>query len=186
MAPPDRLDVDYRSHDRVQRLIDVVRFCLEGVGLSVDRWDEPDVRGPGLYFAVVSGQSVADYADAMGTNRWPTDAPDDVLADVDGFSRAASTVARSRDGAVVVGVDGIVQEQLVRFRDLPSTAPDGAERPVRYADWMGARHMSAADTSARDAVVTTLTLSGESGRVTVFEDGAFDSTERGDVARRWR
>lgn len=107
----------------------------------------------------------------MGDNQWPVTDCRDVLEDVDAFYDATSEVARTRDGAVVVSVDGIVQEQMVRFRDSPSEPSGTTQRSVRYADWMGARHMSAVETSTRPEVVTTITLSAESGRVTVFEDG---------------
>ncbi|WP_338739714.1 hypothetical protein [Haloplanus salilacus] len=39
---------------------------------------------------------------------------------------------------------------------------------------MGARHMGALETSTRDAVAAAITLSEEDGRVTVFDDGAFE------------
>ncbi|WEL27507.1 Diadenylate cyclase (plasmid) [Haloferax volcanii] len=41
---------------------------------------------------------------------------------------------------------------------------------------MGARHMSALETSTREEVVATITLSEEDGRVTVFTDGTFEDS----------
>ena len=184
MTASDSLDIEYRTHERVRRLIDVVRFCLEDISLSFDRWDEPYVTGPGLYLAVVSGHSVRDHADPMGSNRWPVDDCRDVLADVDAFYDVTNEISTTRDGAVVISVDGIVQEQMVRFRDFASDS-DAPEPSIQYADWMGARHMSAADTSARSEVVTTITLSAENGRVTRFEDGEYETTPRESITRKW-
>ncbi|TYL40000.1 hypothetical protein CV102_06480 [Natronococcus pandeyae] len=173
------LEIPYERHDRVRRLIDAIRYCLESISLSFDGWNEPRIRGPGTYFAIVAGRSITDFADPMGDNRWPVDGSREVLADLDAFYEAAQPVALENDGAVVVSVDGVVQEQMVRFRDHPHEG-DG------YADWMGTRHMSALDTSLRDPVVATLTLSQETGRVTVFRDGEYDSIEHDDLASRWR
>lgn len=184
MPTANPLDIDYHSHERVQRLIDIVRFCIEDISLSFDRWDEPYTTGPGLYFAIVSGDTVRDHADPMGSNWWPVTASREVLEDVDSFYEATRDVARTRDGAVVISVDGIIQEQMVRFRDYPAESSDSAT--VRYADWMGSRHMSAADTSARPEVVTTITLSAEDGRVTRFRDGEYFTTPYSELYQEWR
>lgn len=184
----DRLRIDYVDHDRVDGLLDLVTYCLEGISLDFARWEEEYVRGPGLYFAIVSGSSVADYADPMGDDRWPVDKCRYVFDDIDLFYQAASSVAQSRDGAVVVTVDGAIHEQMVRFRDLTDEELAGIDEvdAVEYADWMGSRHMSAADTSARHEVVATVTLSEEDGRVTVFTDGTFDDSERAELGGDWR
>lgn len=186
MPSGNPLDIDYHSHERVQTLVDTIRFCIEDISLSFDRWEEPYITGPGLYVAIFSGHTVRDHADPMGDNQWPVTDCRDVLEDVDAFYDATSEVARSRDGAVVVSVDGIVQEQMVRFRDSPSEPSETTQRSVQYADWMGARHMSAVETSARPEVVTTITLSAESGRVTVFEDGEYSTTPRTDLYQAWK
>ncbi|WP_178917887.1 diadenylate cyclase [Natronomonas gomsonensis] len=185
MTSTDPLDIEYRSHERVQELIDRIRVCVEDVSLSFERWEEPYVTGPGLYFAVVSGPTVGTHADAMGNNRWPDADSRDVLADVDAFYEATTEVARTRDGAVVVSVDGVVQEQLVRFRSYSPDSAHSSEHCSQYADWMGSRHMSALDTSARPDVVTTITLSAETGRVTVFEEGEYTTTPREELTRTW-
>ncbi|HET7325334.1 MAG TPA: hypothetical protein VFJ06_13485, partial [Halococcus sp.] len=57
---------------------------------------------------------------------------------------------------------------------------------IEYADWMGSRHMSALDTSARPEVVTTITLSAENGRVTVFRNGEFTAYTRNELSSKWR
>ncbi len=173
------LSIAYERHDRVRRLTDVLRYCLEGLSLEFDAFDDSRAKGPGMYLAVVAGRSIADHADPMGDNRWPVETCRHPLADLDRFYEAAADVAVRNDGAVVVSVDGVIQERMVRFRDLPDT-------DAGYADWMGSRHMSALDTSRRESVVATLTLSQETGRVTVFRDGEFDSVERDDLAARWR
>ena len=173
------LDIDYHDHDHVRRLVDVSKYVLEWLSLTTDRWDDPVFKGPGLYLAIVATPSVAAYADPMGTNRWPVGDCRTVLDDHDAFAAAAERVATACDGAVVVSVDGAIHEQMVRFRN-PATREDG------YAAWMGSRHMSALDTSRQESVVATLTLSQESGRVTVFRDGEYESVERAAIASRWR
>lgn len=186
--PQGPLSIDYNEHDRVIELIDVIQYCVESVSIEFARWDEPRLRGPGLYFVVVSGSSVEGYADPMGDNRWPVEDCPVVSGDIDSFYEAAAEVAVSRDGAVVVSVDGVLLEQMVRFRDLTSaelSRIEGVEE-IQYADWMGARHMSAADTSAREEVVAAMTLSEEDGRVTVFEDGAFQDFRRENLGEEWR
>ncbi len=44
----------------------------------------------------------------------------------------------------------------------------------------------ALDVSARSDVIATLTLSQESGRVTAFRDGEFDSVEWAELDQPWR
>ena len=195
MTDRSSLEIEYESHERVRRLLDVIRYSLEGISLSSPFPGASDLessmnethtdpsngvhKGPGAYLAVVSGNSVGDHADPMGDNRWPVGRCPTVLADHDVFYETLDDTSRTNDGAIVVSVDGVVQEGMVRFRDHPSA--DAA-----YADWMGSRHMSALDTSTREEVVATLTLSQESGRVTIFRGGDFDSIERSDLAAKWR
>lgn len=186
MAGSDPLDIEYTTHDRVRRLIDVVRFCVEDISQTFDRWDEPRTTGPGLYFAVVSGHSVREYADSMGNSLWPVDRCRNVLEDVDAFYGASEEIALTEDGAVVISVDGVVQERMVRFRDDSLGSSDSVEQTAHYADWMGSRHMSAADTSMRPDVVTTITLSAETGRVTLFEDGEYVTRSREEISTEYR
>lgn len=174
------LGIAYASHARVQELRERLREYVEGIALGFDRWGEDRIFGPGAYIAIVAGPTLSDYADPMGGNRWPADAPRDLFDDPDGFYEALESVSFSCDGALVVAVDGVVVPQFVRFRDV-----DTAEG-MPYADWMGARHMSALDVSTRDDVVATVTLSQASGRVTVFEDGTYESTERTMLGAPWR
>ena len=86
-----------------------------------------------------------------------------------------------------VGVDGEIEEQMVRFRDL-GTRSEEAELvdDVSYEPWMGSRHMSAIETSVRPEVVATVTLSEETGRVSVFRDGDAESRERDELGGAWR
>jgi DNA integrity scanning protein DisA with diadenylate cyclase activity len=187
MADEGRLVIDYANHAPVTELIDIITYCAEGVSFDFDRWDDPYVQGPGLYFVVVSGTSIDRYADSMGDNRWPVDDCRQVRADHDAFYEAARTVARERDGAVVVTVDGTVHEQMVRLKDL---SPEDLEAvdvdAFDYAEWMGARHMSAVDTSAREEVIAAITLSEEDGRVTVFRDGTYVDYPREALGGEWR
>lgn len=188
MGDSELPDIDYGSHEQVRRLVDVLRYCLEEISLGFEDWEKDHLKGPGLYVAVVASTSLREYADAMGNNRWPIDRSHNVFDDVDAFNEAAERVAVRRDGAVVISVDGEIQEQMVRFKYVPpSHRPDAqADNGVEYAGWMGSRHMSAADTSARTEVVATLTLSEENGRVTVFRDGRYDDTTWDELGGRWR
>lgn len=188
MTESHPLEITYEDHATVTELLDVIQFCLEDISLSFDRWDEPYTRGPGLYIAIVSGRSLRDYADAMGDNHWPIEKSRHVLDDITDFYEIAKEVASSQDGAVVISVDGVVQRQMVRFRDL-STDHSREQREntsLEYAEWMGSRHMSALDTSVRSAIVTTITLSAENGRVTVFRNGKFTAQTRDELSAEWR
>lgn len=179
----DELSIDYTTHDGVVETIEWIRYALEEISLGYEDWDDEFSRGPGMYVAVVSGRSVGGFADPMGTNRWPVDDCPVVAPGLDGFCDVAETVARTRDGAVVVSVDGVIQSQMVRFRD---PAPGSEVEQIKYADWMGSRHMSAQDTSGRPSIVATLTLSEEDGRVTEFREGTYETTCREELGGRWR
>jgi hypothetical protein len=83
---------------------------------------------------------------------------------------------------VVVAADGTLQEQMVRVRSLSNRD----RLDVDYPDWMSAKHMSALEASSTDEVLAAVTLSEENGRVTVFEDGSYQDSERTDLGGRWR
>lgn len=188
MSTADSLRIDYARHEQVLELIDIITYCVEAISLEFPQWDEGHIRGPGLYLVVVSGDALSAYADPMGANRWPIDTCRIVSTDLDAFFGAARDVAMNRDGAVVISVDGTILEQMVRFKDLTQeelSRLEGVDR-IEYAEWMGARHMSAADTSARPDVVTAITLSEEDGRVTLFEDGNFQDDKRDQLGGEWR
>ncbi|WP_241154948.1 diadenylate cyclase [Halorubrum sp. CSM-61] len=88
----------------------------------------------------------------------------------------------------MVTADGTIHEQMVRLKDLPEEKrcfADGS-RKITYGDWMGARHMSALETSLREEVVTTITLSGETGRVTRFHNGEYTTSPREELGAEWR
>lgn len=180
------LRIEYETHDGVEKLIDCLLHSLEGISLDFDRWEEQYVKGPGMYIAVVTGPSVAEFADPMGDNAWPTDRCRQVCLDLNTFFETARTVAMTRDGALVVSVDGVIQEQLVRFRDFGPGEPEAVdEAAAEYEDWMGTRHMSALDTSRRRNVISTVTLSEETGRVTIFQRGSFRTFERSELGGKW-
>ncbi|WP_339103479.1 diadenylate cyclase [Haloterrigena salinisoli] len=182
----DELRIAYETHDGVRELIDCLHHALESISLNFDRWGEQYAKGPGMYIAVVTGPSVADFADPMGRNTWPTDRCRDVCLDLESFYETAREVAMTRDGALVVSVDGVVQEQMVRFTDLlPAELETLDEQEDEYEGWMGSRHMSALDTSRRTNVISTLTLSEETGRVTIFEGGSFETTKRTELGGEW-
>lgn len=182
----DNLAIEYGAHDRVREVVNRLQFCAEYVSVDFDEWDEPHVKGPGLYFAVVADREYGTYADPMGDNRWPTDRCASVF-DEDEFVAATQSVSVSQDGGVVVAVDGEVETQMVRFRDLGTRHEEAAlVDDVGYEPWMGSRHMSAIETSVRPEVVATVTLSEETGRVSVFRDGAADSVSREAIGGSWR
>lgn len=182
----DRLQIDYAEHDGVQEIADVIQYCAESISLDFEGWDEPHVRGPGLYFIIVAGTSVEEYADSMGANYWPVEECETVTEDLDTFYDAAREVAIECDGAIVVSVDGNIVRQMVRLKDLTEAEREAAGvESLDYADWMGARHMSAVDTSVRDEVVMAITLSEETGRVTLFRDGDFEDYDRSELGAPW-
>lgn len=165
-----------------------IRDCTEGISLGFHEYEKPHTKGPGLYFAIVSGRSVAAFAEPMGSNYWPMGTCSIVGDDVDSFYAAAKTVAQSRDGGVCIGVDGTVLKQMVRFKNVrDDELPDGVSvTDLEYADWMGARHMSAYETSLRPEVITTITLSEETGRVTTFQNGRYETVTRSKIGMPWR
>ena len=158
----------------IDAILERIEGCVKDISLGFDRWDDPHVQGPGLYF-VVERASTTEFAAPLGTNRWPIENCATVFAETDAFLAAAQTVALSLDGAVVVHSDGTIQEALVRVDQL-SPAECKRSETLSYADWMGTRHMSALETSTREEVIATVTLSEEDGRVTVFTDGTFEDS----------
>lgn len=158
----------------IEAILERIERCVRAISLRFERWDDPFVRGPGLYF-VVERDSMAEFAAPMGVNRWPVEDCATVFAETDVFLETAEKVALSCDGAVVVHNDGTIEEAMVRVKQL-SPAECGRNEDLRYAGWMGARHMSALETSTRKEVFAAITLSEEDGRVTVFTDGSFEDS----------
>lgn len=180
------LRINYEDHRSVQRLLNEILYALEGISIEFDRWEDTYAKGPGLYVAVVAARSIAPFADPMGVNEWPVDRCREVSEEFGVFYETAKEIAFTNDGAVVVSVDGVVQEQMVRFRDAASDEVEStASADADYEDWMGARHMSALDTSRRPAPVSTLTLSEETGRVTLFNGGSFVTHGRTELGDEW-
>lgn len=166
----------------VDRTIDLLTYVMEDISLGFDRWENHYVRGPSLYFLVLSEARPDSFVDELGTNRWPVEdarvLPDDLTDAVN----VASDVAFECDGAIIVAADGTFQERMVRVRSTPNHAvPDG-----EYPDWMSAKHLSAYEASTREGVLAAVTLSEENGRVTVFRDGDYDDRERDELGGRWR
>ena len=182
------LEFQYEENAHVTEITERILDCVESISMSFDGYGRSELKGPGLYVAIATGRSVGAYADPMGTNRWPVETCDNVRADADSFYEAATDVATSCDGGVVVGVDGTILEQMVRFRNVTdSDLPEGKTlADIDYAGWMGARHMSAHEISLRPEVVTTVALSEETGRVTTFRDGEYESVAHEDIGTPWR
>jgi DNA integrity scanning protein DisA with diadenylate cyclase activity len=74
---------------------------------------------------------------------------------------------------------------MVRVRSPAATDADDAD-DLDYPDWMGTKHLSALETSARNGVLWAVTLSEEDGRVTTFIDGTYQDYPREDIGGRWR
>ncbi|MEF8802026.1 MAG: hypothetical protein V5A38_08220 [Halolamina sp.] len=168
-----------------QELMDQIRYTAESLSMEFDQWGEQHVSGPSLYLLIVSEINFDAYTDPMGDNRWPVDRCRVVTESPDAFTQVAKDVAFSRDGAIVVTGDGTVQKQMVRVRS-PSRESIEAFDKLEYAEWMGAKHMSALETSIREEVLWVITLSEENGRVTTFLDGTYQDYPREDIGGRWR
>jgi len=180
------LAIEYETHSRITDVIDRLTFCAEYISIDFGAWDEPHVKGPGLYFAVVADREYGSYADPMGDNRWPRDRCSSVFAE-DEFVATTETVSVEQDGGIVVAVDGEIEPQMVRFRDLGTRSGEtDLVDAVGYEPWMGSRHMSAIETSVRPEVIATVTLSEETGRVSVFKSGEATSVERDEIGGPWR
>lgn len=145
---------------------------------------EEFVRGPSLYFVLVAGVRWGGYADSLGKYRWPVETCRVVEEDLDAFVEAARTVAFECDGAVVISADRTDQERLVRIKS--QGALDRTDTAVEYADWMGTKHTSAAGISVHGNVLAAVTLSEETGRMSIFADGGFDTCQRDELRERWR
>lgn len=158
----------------LDKIVDRIVGCVMDISLDFERWDDPYARGPGLY-VVVEGDSMTEFTAPMGSNRWPVEDCATVLAEPNTFLEATRRVAYSHDGAIVVHRDGGIEEDMVRVDQL-SRNERRRTGDLPYAEWMGTRHMSALETSTREEVVATITLSEEDGRVTVFTDGTFEDT----------
>lgn len=175
----------HTTHSRVDKLVNRLVDVAENLSVMFDRWDERYVSGPSLYFVVVADAHYGQYVDPLGANTWPTSTCRIVTDDLDSFVTAAEQVAFSCDGAVVIMVDGTLQQQMVRIRS-PSTTRAEQREKVDYAGWMGTKHLSAAEISTREEVLTAVTLSEENGRVTTFEDGTYEDRTRDELGGRWR
>lgn len=181
----EKLDRVLSTYATSQDLMDQIRYTAESLSLGFDRWEEPYVSGPSLYFLIVAEVNFADYTDALGENIWPVDRCRVVGESPESFTKVARDVAFSRDGAVIVTGDGTVQEQMVRVRS-PSLEMLDRVGDIEYADWMGTKHMSALETSLREDVLWAITLSEEDGRVTTFLDGTYQDYPRAEIGGRWR
>jgi DNA integrity scanning protein DisA with diadenylate cyclase activity len=109
-----------------------------------------------------------------------------VTEDVDEFVEAATEVAFECDGAILVSTDGTVQRRMVRIKSPSPRELEEGLGEVQYADWMGTKHLSAAEVSVRPEVFAAVTLSEEDGRVSVFKNGTFVDYTRSELGGPWR
>lgn len=161
-----------------------IKCCVEKISLGFAQWEDPHAHGPGLYFVVERGPATA-CVEPMGANRWPVEDCVSVFASLDALSETAEKVASTCDGAVVVHNDGAIEEEMVRMKQL-STAEREQIDGLPYAGWMGARHMSALETSTREEICAVITLSEEDGRMTVFTDGTFEDYPHDEMGTEWQ
>jgi diadenylate cyclase len=168
--------------ETIENTIDLLTYLAEDVSLGFDRWDSRYVRGPSLYFLVISKFQIDSVVDPLGMNHWPVERARALPADFTAAVRTAEDVAFDCDGAVLVAADGTFQRQMVRVR----SATDDRAVDVPHASWMSAKHLSAIEASVRDEVLAAVTLSEETGRVTRFRDGAYDDYSREALGGRWR
>jgi hypothetical protein len=172
------------EHSKVNDIIDRLVAVAESLSAEFEKWDEQYVSGPSLYFVVIADARYDSYADSLGENRWPTDICRMVTGDLESFVTATRDVAFSCDGAVIVTVDGTIQGQMVRIK-----SPDGARvrerEEIEYADWMGTKHLSAAEISTEKEVLAAVTVSEEDGRVTIFKQGQYTDRSRDEIGDRW-
>jgi DNA integrity scanning protein DisA with diadenylate cyclase activity len=73
---------------------------------------------------------------------------------------------------------------MVRVRNLRRAENECDD--IVAADWMGTKHLSALEASARRQVLWAVTLSEEDGRVTTFLDGTYQDYAREELGGRWR
>lgn len=181
----EELDRVLNRYATSQGLMDQIRYTAESLSIGFDRWGEQYVTGPSLYLLIVADVNFDTYTDPMGDNRWPIERCQVVTESPDRFTQVARDVAFSCDGAVVVTGDGTIQEQMVRVRS-PNRKDIRESNNLEYTDWMGAKHMSALETSIREEVLWVITLSEEDGRVTTFLNGTYQDYPRGEIGGRWR
>ncbi|WP_436935590.1 diadenylate cyclase [Halovenus marina] len=158
----------------IEATLERIERCVKDISLGFEQWNDPYARGPGLYF-VVERNPITEFATPMGTNRWPVENCATVFAEIDVLLETVQHVALSCDGAIVVHNDGTIEEEMVRVKQL-SPAECRRHDDLPYRGWMGARHMSALETSTRKEVIAAITLSEEDGRVTVFNNGTFEDS----------
>lgn len=161
-----------------------LRCCGERISREFPRWNDPHAHGPGLYF-VIEPESATACAEPMGANRWPVEECVSVFDSLDQLCETAGAVAHDRDGAVVVHDDGMIEEEMVRMKQL-SAAEREQIGSLPYEGWMGARHMSALETSTREEIFAVITVSEEDGRTTIFTDGTFEDYPRDAVGNEWQ
>ncbi len=181
----ESLEQVLKKYATSQELMDQIRYTAESLSLQFERWGEPYVRGPSLYFLIVAEMNFDTYTDSVGENKWPVNRCKLVTDSPDAFTNVANDVAFTEDGAVIVTADGTIQEQMVRVRS-PSRADIPGVSELEYGDWMGTKHMSALETSLREEVIWAVTLSEEDGRVTTFLDGTYQDYPREEIGGRWR
>lgn len=165
-------------------ILDRVTYCVEAVSLGFDRWDDAHAKGPGLYIVVERGPT-AESTEPMGANHWPVADCSTVFDEIETVFEATREVAYACDGAVVVHPNGRVEEQMVRLKQL-GAVDDAMPDTLPYEDWMGARHMSALETSTRESVYAVVTLSEEDGRMSIFRDGTCEDCPHDELWDEWQ
>jgi len=165
-------DIEYKGREITR----ILGRCIETIRRGFDRWDDCYAKGPGLYF-VVTSESTPEFVEPMGSNRWVVEDCATVFDTPDTLVETAQKVAFGCDGAVVVHDDGTIEAEMARVKQLSSAEYQEIDE-LPFTGWMGARHMSALETSTRGEVLSVVTLSEEDGRMTVFRNGTFEDYPR--------
>lgn len=127
-----------------------IRCSVQKTSLGVAQWNDPHAQGPGVCF-VIERDSATACVEPMGTNRWPVEDCASVFASRGALCEAAGEVAFACDGAVVVHDDGTIKKEMVRMKQLSAAEREEIDS-LPYGGWMGARRMSAPETSTRDVI----------------------------------
>lgn len=178
MSTTSEISADYWHHDRFQEMKDITKNYLMKMSAEFEDYGEDGIKGPALYIAFIADYSIDDFAVKSSPNVWEgldedrhiDDDPDKVYDELKEMA--------GEDLAIVVWMDGKFFPYRVRFDSV-----DKEERShVDLNQEWGARHMSAAETSYREEVVTTMTLSEDTGEINIFRDGgSFRSLDREEI-----
>ncbi|MDY6770452.1 MAG: diadenylate cyclase [Candidatus Nanohaloarchaea archaeon] len=181
----------YSDDEKVQGWVGKVEDIAKQLSADFEPFDDEEeqkhIKGPGLYVVFYKGHDmdedgIAEPMTGEG-NVWHDLSEDDdttryiqdpIEEQYDEWEEAAYD-----DGAIVVFMNGKLHPYMMNLY----TPPEDVRDEVNYQNKDGGtRHTSAAQNSARDEILTAITLSEERGDVTVFEDGEAEEYVREEFA----